>query len=61
TIPQDYLPSMDTYGLCVFIWDDGTYSQGCFTLDSSGTLELNKGKDYKKKSLKRVILDIQYN
>jgi len=61
TIPQDYLPSMDTYGLCVFIWDDGTYSQGCFTMDSSGTLELNKGKDHKKKSLKRVILDIQYN
>lgn len=61
TVPEGYRPSSDSYGLCVFIWEDGTYTQGCFIVKESGEIELNKGKENRKKSMKRIVLDLVYN
>lgn len=57
SLPLAYLPSNQMYGLGVFIWSDGSYTQGCVEITQDGVIKVRSDI---KKTLKRIILDISY-
>ena len=56
-LPSAYLPSRVTYGMCVMIWSDGTYTPGCVNITREGMIKVRKNNN---KTVKRIIFDITF-
>jgi hypothetical protein len=61
-LPKAFFPTKPTYGICVIVWNDGTCSNGCVEVNGNdGVIHVTCGDKKWKKTVKRVVIDMNYN
>lgn len=60
-LPKEYIPKNDSYGNCITVKEDGTYSQGVVRISKKdGAIYVYPDYHKKKQKVKQVVIDMNY-